>query len=146
MQSEWRKWNYIRTESHCKSTWTFKEEVVVQVVNFMWKLLSQRRNMDGKNQSQRRIKWKYNLPDLYREYKDYQKWFQKCHTIHLTKNNSCFAQVVREIKSHVYGKQQTSDSSWEFLRIENKQIKTVQNNSSDKLAWNYLYLCRSNKQ
>ena len=35
----------------------------------------------------------------------------------------------REIKIHVYAKFQTSDSSWEFLRIENKQIKTVQNNS-----------------
>ena len=36
---------------------------------------------------------------------------------------------IREIKIHVYAKRQTSDSSWEFLRIENKQIKTVQNNS-----------------
>ena len=36
---------------------------------------------------------------------------------------------IREIKIHVYGKRQTSDSSWEFLRIENKQIKTVQKNS-----------------
>ena len=34
-----------------------------------------------------------------------------------------------EIKLHVYGKRQTSDSSWEFLKIENKQIKTAQNNS-----------------
>ena len=34
--------------------------------------------------------------------------------------------------SRVYGKQQTSDSSWEFLRIEKKQIKTVQNNSYTK--------------
>ena len=36
---------------------------------------------------------------------------------------------ISEIKFHVYSKRQTSDSSWEFLRIENKQIKTVQNNS-----------------
>jgi len=35
---------------------------------------------------------------------------------------------IREIKIHVYGKRQTSDSSWEFLRMKNKQIKTVQNN------------------
>ena len=35
----------------------------------------------------------------------------------------------REIKLHVYEKRQTSDSSWEFLKIENKQIKTAQNNS-----------------
>ena len=27
------------------------------------------------------------------------------------------------------GKQQTFDSGWEFLKIENEQIKTVQNNS-----------------
>ena len=37
--------------------------------------------------------------------------------------------ITREIKIHVYTKRQTSDSSWEFLKIENKQIKTVQNNS-----------------
>ena len=37
--------------------------------------------------------------------------------------------IIREIKSDVYGKPLTSDSSWEFLKIENKQIKTVQNNS-----------------
>ena len=37
--------------------------------------------------------------------------------------------LIREIKIHAYAKRQTSDSSWEFLRIENKQIKTVQNNS-----------------
>ena len=35
----------------------------------------------------------------------------------------------REFKRHVYGKRQKSDSSWEFLKIENEQIKTVQNNS-----------------
>ena len=35
----------------------------------------------------------------------------------------------REIKIHVYCKRQTSESSWEFLRIENKQIKTVPNDS-----------------
>ena len=34
---------------------------------------------------------------------------------------------IREIKIHVYRKQQTSDSSLEFLRIANKQIKTVPN-------------------
>ena len=36
---------------------------------------------------------------------------------------------TREIKIHIYRKRQTSDSSWEFLRIENKQIKTVPNDS-----------------
>ena len=37
--------------------------------------------------------------------------------------------AIRENKSHVYGKPLTSDSSCEFLKIEYKQIKTVQNNS-----------------
>ena len=37
--------------------------------------------------------------------------------------------LIREIKIHVYAKRRTWDSSWEFLRIENKQIKTDQNNS-----------------
>ena len=32
-------------------------------------------------------------------------------------------------KLHVYGKQPISDSRWEFLKIENEQIKTAQNNS-----------------
>ena len=36
---------------------------------------------------------------------------------------------IREFKLHIYGKRQTSDSSREFLKIENEQIKTVQNNS-----------------
>ena len=36
----------------------------------------------------------------------------------------------REIKIHVYHKRQTSHSSGEFLRIENKQIETVPNDSS----------------
>ena len=35
----------------------------------------------------------------------------------------------REIKIHVYRKRQTSDASWEFLRIENKRVKTVPNDS-----------------
>ena len=33
---------------------------------------------------------------------------------------------IREIKSHVYGKRKQKDSSWEFLRIENKDITTFQ--------------------
>ena len=39
--------------------------------------------------------------------------------------------VNREIKIHVYRKRQTSDSSWEFRRIEDKQIKTVPKDSYD---------------
>ena len=37
--------------------------------------------------------------------------------------------IIREIKKHVYGKRQTSDSSWECPKIENERIKTAQNNS-----------------
>ena len=37
--------------------------------------------------------------------------------------------VIREIKIHVYGIRQTANVSREFLRIENKHIKTVQNDS-----------------
>ena len=36
---------------------------------------------------------------------------------------------MREIKIHAYRKRQTSDSSWEFLRKENTQIKTFPNDS-----------------
>ena len=32
----------------------------------------------------------------------------------------------RELKLHVYAKRQMSDSSWEFLKIENEQIETAQ--------------------
>ena len=39
------------------------------------------------------------------------------------------AKSNRQIKIHVYRKLQTSDSSWELLRIENKQIKTARNDS-----------------
>ena len=38
----------------------------------------------------------------------------------------------RGIKLHVYGKRQMSDSTWEFLKIENEQIKTAQTNLMDK--------------
>jgi len=37
--------------------------------------------------------------------------------------------TTRGIKVHVYRKRQTSDSSWEFLKIENKQIKAAPNDS-----------------
>ena len=33
---------------------------------------------------------------------------------------------IKEFKLHVYGKRQTSDSSWEFLKRENEQTKTAQ--------------------
>ena len=37
--------------------------------------------------------------------------------------------TTREMKIHVYRKRQMADLSWEFLRIENKQIKTAPNDS-----------------
>ena len=37
--------------------------------------------------------------------------------------------MEQEVISHVYDKRQTSDSSWVFLRIDNKQTKPVQNSS-----------------
>ena len=36
---------------------------------------------------------------------------------------SFYIRESREIKSHVCGKPLTSDSSWEFLKVENKRIK-----------------------
>ena len=40
--------------------------------------------------------------------------------------------IIREFKLHVNAKRQTSDSSWEFLKIENEQIKTPQKILLDK--------------
>ena len=37
--------------------------------------------------------------------------------------------LIREIKIHVYRIRQTANVSGEFLRIENKQLKKVQNDS-----------------
>ena len=44
------------------------------------------------------------------------------------KDVEAFLCPLLEKNIHAYAKRQTSDSSWEFLRIENKQIETVQNN------------------
>ena len=40
--------------------------------------------------------------------------------------NLCLFELI-EIYSDGYSKRQTSDSSWEFLKIVSEQIKTVQN-------------------
>ena len=48
---------------------------------------------------------------------------------------------IREIKIHVNRKLQTSDSSWKFLRIENKQIKTVPNDSYGYIWHKTTYFC-----
>ena len=39
---------------------------------------------------------------------------------------------IREFNLHVYGKGQTSDSSWEFLKMENERIKTAHKFLMDK--------------
>ena len=53
----------------------------------------------------------------------------------LTWNSQCH---TREFKLHVYRKRQTSDSSGEFLKTENEQIKAAPNNSCGyQIAWNY---------
>ena len=33
--------------------------------------------------------------------------------------------VLESFKLHLYGKRQTSNSSWEFLKIENEKMKTA---------------------
>ena len=49
----------------------------------------------------------------------------------------CTGENKKEFKLHFYGKRQTSDSSWKFLKIENGQIKTAQSKSyGQKIAWN----------
>ena len=47
--------------------------------------------------------------------------------------------LISEIKIH--RKLQTSDSSWKFLRIENKQIKTVPNDSYGYIWHKTTYFC-----
>ena len=52
--------------------------------------------------------------------------------------HQAYSANVRAYKLHVYGKRQTSDSSLEFPKIENKRIKAAQNNPYEyKIAWNY---------
>ena len=45
------------------------------------------------------------------------------------KFNTGSENYIREIKIHVYRIRQTANVSGEFLRIENKQLKKVQNDS-----------------
>ena len=50
---------------------------------------------------------------------------------------------IREFKLYVYGKRQTSDSSWELLKIENEQkkLKTVQKILMEKKLRETTHLC-----
>ena len=45
---------------------------------------------------------------------------------------ACVKILIREIKIHAYGKRQTADWSWEFLKLENKQIKLSRTILTDK--------------
>ena len=49
--------------------------------------------------------------------------------------------MVIEFKLHVYGKLQTSDSSSEFLKIENEQIKKFKTILTDKKLRETTNLC-----
>ena len=48
----------------------------------------------------------------------------------------------RDLESRYYSKQQTSNSSWWFLKEGNEEIKTVQNNSRDETDWKLLFFGR----
>ena len=48
---------------------------------------------------------------------------------------------TREIKIHVYSIRQTANVSGEFLRIENKQLKKVQNDSCGQNYHKTTYFC-----
>ena len=48
---------------------------------------------------------------------------------------------IREIKIHVYSIRQTANVSGEFLRIENKQLKKVQNDSCGQNYHKTTYFC-----
>ena len=49
--------------------------------------------------------------------------------------------LIREIKIHVYRIRQTANVSGEFLRIENKQLKKVQNDSCGQNYHKTTYFC-----
>ena len=48
---------------------------------------------------------------------------------------------MREFKVYVYGKRQTSDASWEFVNIENVQLKKFKTTSVDKKLRETTNLC-----
>ena len=58
----------------------------------------------------------------------------------LCKKN-CDTQYIRETKIHVYSIRQTANVSGEFLRIENKQLKKVQNDSCGQNYHKTTYFC-----
>ena len=49
--------------------------------------------------------------------------------------------VLEPFKLHVYGKRKTSDLSWEFLKIENEQIKQLKTIPMDKKLREATNLC-----
>ena len=50
-----------------------------------------------------------------------------CYDLYL--NTRWYSDIRGEFKLHVYDKRKTSDSRWEFLKIENEQIKAAQKSS-----------------
>ena len=49
--------------------------------------------------------------------------------------------VLEPFKLHVYGKRKTSDLSWEFLKIENEQIKQLKTIPMDNKLREATNLC-----
>ena len=49
--------------------------------------------------------------------------------------------VLESFKLHVYGKRKTSDLSWEYLKIENEQIKQLKTIPMDKKLRETTNLC-----
>ena len=49
--------------------------------------------------------------------------------------------VLEPFKLHVYGKRKTSDLSWEYLKIENEQIKQLKTIPMDKKLRETTNLC-----
>ena len=49
--------------------------------------------------------------------------------------------VLERFKLHVYGKRKTSDLSWEFLKIENEQVKQLKTILMDKKLREATNLC-----
>ena len=56
-------------------------------------------------------------------------------------NDVTWKPPIREIKIHVYSIRQTANVSGEFLRIENKQLKKVQNDSCGQNYHRTTYFC-----
>ena len=54
------------------------------------------------------------------------KWTDLFKIVVYNKHSACTGTLYREFKLHVYDKQQMAHSGWEFRKIENEEVKTVQ--------------------